>query len=124
MPPELLAVLESGSENYDQLKKVDVWSIGCILLEILTGVPLWFRYKCRVEVKGRQTVQLGFFALTGRDYQKIIKKQRELCDNLHKVAITHKELEKYRPILKKILVFNPDKRPTIQECLELFDLVE
>jgi serine/threonine protein kinase len=92
MPPELLTILENGSNDYEILRKIDVWSAGCILLEILTGMPLWFRYKCRVEVKGRPTVQLGLFALTGREYRKIIKKQRELCDNMGKVAITHKEL--------------------------------
>jgi len=69
-------MLENGSSDYQSLKRVDVWSIGCILLEILTGIPLWFRYKCRVEVKGKQTVQLGIFALTGREYHKIVKKQR------------------------------------------------
>ena len=41
-------------------------------------------------MKGKQTIQLGIFALTGRDYLKIIKKQRELCDNINKVAITHR----------------------------------
>lgn len=120
MPPELLSILESGATNYEALRKVDVWSVGCILLEILTGVPLWFRYKCRVEVKGRPTVQLGFFALTGRDYVKIIKKQRELTESIHKIPITHKELEVFRPILKKILVFNHEKRLSIEECIDLF----
>jgi dual specificity tyrosine-phosphorylation-regulated kinase 2/3/4 len=76
MPPELLMMLENGTSDYDLLKRIDVWSIGCILLEILTGVPLWFRYKCRVEIKGKPTVQMGFFSLTGRDYTKIIRKQR------------------------------------------------
>lgn len=32
MPPELLIMLENGSNDYDSLHKVDVWSIGCILL--------------------------------------------------------------------------------------------
>ena len=76
MPPELLVLLDSGTAPSEALSKVDVWSFGCILLEILTGIPLWFRYKCRVEMKGRQVVQLGFFALTGRSYPKIIRKQR------------------------------------------------
>ena len=76
MPPELLMMLENGTSDYELLKRIDVWSIGCILLEILTGVPLWFRYKCRVEIKGKPKVQMGFFSLTGRDYTKIIRKQR------------------------------------------------
>lgn len=66
MPPELLIMLENGSNDYELLKKVDVWSIGCILLEILTGIPLWFRYKCKVEVKGKSVIQMGIFALTRR----------------------------------------------------------
>lgn len=59
-------MLENGKEESDLLRKIDIWSIGCILLEIVTGIPLWFRYKCRVEIKGKQTTQLGIFALTGR----------------------------------------------------------
>lgn len=76
MPPELLIMLENGSNDHELLKKVDVWSIGCILLEILTGVPLWFRYKCKVEMKGRSVLQMGIFALTRREYSKIVRKQR------------------------------------------------
>ena len=90
MPPELLIMLENGSSDYELLKRVDVWSIGCILLEILTGIPLWFRYKCKVEIKGRPVIQLGFFSLTGRDYTKIIRKQKELVDNLGRIPFTFK----------------------------------
>lgn len=46
------------------------------MLEIMTGIPLWFRYKCKLEVGGRESIQLGFFALTNREYRKIIKKQK------------------------------------------------
>jgi dual specificity tyrosine-phosphorylation-regulated kinase 2/3/4 len=90
MPPELLIMLENGSSDYELLKKVDVWSVGCILLEILTGVPLWFRYKCKVEMKGKAVIQMGIFALTGRDYGKIVRKQRELIDNLGRIQFTCK----------------------------------
>ena len=113
MPPELLTMLEAGHQHHS-LAKVDVWSFGCILLEILTGIPLWFRYKCRVDIKGRQIVQLGFFALTGRSYPKILRKQKEICDNLHKIVFTNCEFESFRTLLKRTLVFNPQSRATFE----------
>ena len=27
---------------------IDIWSLGCILLETVTGFPLWLSYKGRV----------------------------------------------------------------------------
>lgn len=53
MPPEILNyILYQNKMDYDEemLKKmekyknpwiIDVWSLGCITLEIITGVPLW-----------------------------------------------------------------------------------
>lgn len=32
---------------------VDVWSLGAIILEILTGVPLWMSLKCKAEINGK-----------------------------------------------------------------------
>jgi hypothetical protein len=54
------------------------------MFEIFTGVPLWFRYKCKICTNERTKVELGIFALTNRDYSKIIKKQQELCDSIVK----------------------------------------
>lgn len=53
MPPEILNYilyqnkLEYDAEMLEKMKKyqnpwtVDVWSLGCIILEIVSGVPLW-----------------------------------------------------------------------------------
>ena len=76
MPPEVLSALDNPTNGPPNLTRVDVWSLGCILMEITMGVPLWFRYKCKVEVKGKPILQLAPFALTGRHYHKIIRKQR------------------------------------------------
>jgi serine/threonine protein kinase len=77
MPPELLMQFDKNFADGPELiyEKIDVWSIGCIMLEIFTGIPLWFRYKCKVGNR----LDLGIFSLTNRDYSKIVKKQNELC---------------------------------------------
>lgn len=54
MPPEILNYIihenegEYEEELYEEVMKnyqnpwaVDMWSLGCVLLEIIVGVPLW-----------------------------------------------------------------------------------
>jgi len=57
----------------------DVWSIGSILIEILSGFPLWLSLKSRVlSLDGRSIVNYGIFGVSGRDNTKIFKKQNAL----------------------------------------------
>jgi len=51
---------------------IDVWSLGAIILEIITGVPLWMSLKCRVELYGQNYLKVGLFAVKGRTYDKIL----------------------------------------------------
>eukprot|EP00929_Paragymnodinium_shiwhaense_P084288 TRINITY_DN45053_c0_g1_i1.p1 TRINITY_DN45053_c0_g1~~TRINITY_DN45053_c0_g1_i1.p1 ORF type:complete len:806 (-),score=146.60 TRINITY_DN45053_c0_g1_i1:35-2452(-) len=56
----------------------DIWSLGCILLELCLGAPLWLSYKCRVADDQRLTsAATGLFAVPGRDAEKIMAKQSE-----------------------------------------------
>lgn len=60
MPPEVLEIFilcKKGMNTriqIEMLKKIiqpwsiDVWSFGAVLIEILTGIPHWLTYKCRV----------------------------------------------------------------------------
>ncbi len=60
---------------------IDIWSLGCIILEIITGVPLWMSIETKVEDrKGRVT---GLFAVKNRVFSKIIQKQIEVVSNLN-----------------------------------------
>lgn len=93
MPPEILNyILYQNKMDYDEemLKKmekyknpwiIDVWSLGCITLEIITGVPLWMSIETRIEEKNIPKVT-GLFAVKNRVFSKIIQKQIEVVSNL------------------------------------------
>jgi dual specificity tyrosine-phosphorylation-regulated kinase 2/3/4 len=54
----------------------DVWSLGSILVEIMSGFPLWLSLKSRILTsEGRSIVNYGLFGVAGRDNQKILVKQ-------------------------------------------------
>ena len=61
LPPEVLIFLEKsyqmGDKQHEALAKIrstsqswsiDVWALGVILIEILTGFPLWLQYKTQM----------------------------------------------------------------------------
>ncbi len=50
-------------------------------MEIITDIPLWLYLKCRTNFsKNNKMVQAGLFGVKGRDYQKIILKQKALLE--------------------------------------------
>ena len=51
----------------------DVWSLGSILLEIISGFPLWLSLKSRVKsLDNRSIINYGIFGVSGRDNGKIL----------------------------------------------------
>jgi dual specificity tyrosine-phosphorylation-regulated kinase 2/3/4 len=40
-------------KNYKNPWVVDIWSLGCVLLEIIHGVPLWMSLPLMVEIGGK-----------------------------------------------------------------------
>ncbi len=56
---------------------IDVWSLGCVILEIINGLPLWMSLKTRIdlEVKNDSVIKTGLFAVKGRVFESIMKKQ-------------------------------------------------
>ena len=91
MPPEFLQVLIRGGKHNKSPAEtladianpwsVDMWSLGSILLEILTGVPLWMSLKCKAEINGKSSLKHGLFAVKGRAYDKIYTKQKQIIEN-------------------------------------------
>lgn len=60
----------------------DIWSLGTIILEIITGMPLWMSFKCRVQGKNGSIFNTGLFGIPGRVAPKIIKKQQLVLSGL------------------------------------------
>lgn len=87
MPPELLDSLNRPSskstctlqesllniyKQRESVYKIDVWSLGVIILEILSAIPMWISYKCIFKRKGRDTLGAGLFSNINRSFDKII----------------------------------------------------
>ena len=51
---------------------IDIWSLGCIILEIISGMPLWMSVKTRMP---NEHTAVGLFAVKNRVFSKIIQKQ-------------------------------------------------
>ena len=62
-------------QKYNNPWVIDVWSLGSVLLEIISGVPLWMSLKTIVKRKGQEVIRYGLFAIKGRAFDKIIKQQ-------------------------------------------------
>ena len=59
MPPEALQILEKKSTFKEKLTdklhpwSIDIWSFGILLLELVSGFPLYMAYKGRISRKVR-----------------------------------------------------------------------
>jgi len=42
---------------------IDIWSLGAVLVEILTGIPHWLGYKCRIVFNEKNVLRNGLFAV-------------------------------------------------------------
>jgi len=61
----------------------DMWSLGAIFLEIITGFPLWLGLKGKITTrKGKHVVNFGIFGVQGRVNAKIVNKQNTVLKDL------------------------------------------
>ena len=131
MPPELLSYLSSSSTSRGSIESflkrgtnwsIDVWSLGAILLEIITGIPLWLSLKCKTNIKCKQVLQTGLFAVKGRDYEKIKQKQKAVLDNFEsEIGEYISEWENSNELfdlLQGMLSWNPKARISPSSILE------
>jgi len=102
---------------------IDIWSLGCVILEIICGVPLWMSLKTIINFKGQDLIRTGLFATKGRVFESIISRQTEVANNiddyldkLNLSGITVDEDLKY--LIKRMLCLDPKKRISPKEIQE------
>jgi len=50
-----------------------------IVIEIITGIPVWMSYKCRLKtINGKTLINTGLLGVQGREQKKILLKQQAL----------------------------------------------
>ena len=130
MPPEFLNILFSNKGNKSPLEQlmettkpwsVDVWSLGAIILEVITGVPLWMSLKCRVDIGNKSVVRMGIFSAKGRAYDKIYLKQVNVIEGLDDVLdeyLKHwNNSQNLLDLLRQMMALDPVKRISPSDIL-------
>ncbi|CAD8117647.1 unnamed protein product [Paramecium sonneborni] len=72
---------------------IDIWTLGCVIVEILYGIPLWLSNKIIIQHHDKDLIQ---FAVINRAFDQIIEKNKG-------------DLE-IRLLLKEMLTIDPDQR--------------
>jgi len=111
----------------------DVWSLGSILLEIISGFPLWLSLKARVKsLDNRSIINYGIFGVSGRDNGKILQKQNQIFGQSGGLSKLKAALKKgydftgnklienplFNKLLAGLLEFDPEKRMSPQEIMQ------
>jgi dual specificity tyrosine-phosphorylation-regulated kinase 2/3/4 len=109
-----------------------MWALASILLEILSGFPLWLSLKSRVIAReGRSIINFGMFGVAGRDNAKILAKQQQLLKgglpSLINTLTKQFDVTKgnkwlcdglFCNLFSQMLCFNPEHRISPEEILE------
>ena len=127
MPPEALSLMGKAGDHIGQLRdigscwSVDIWSLGMIWLELISGFPLWMSLKSKVTTsKGRTVTSKGLLAVQGRDTQLILREQRILIGNLSEVVSRGVGMEVSKAgldLLARMLQWEPRSRICPLEAL-------
>lgn len=97
-----------------------------ILLEIVSGVPLWMSLKSRVNRFGRMVVCKGLLAATGRDPATILRMQHEVTRNVAHTVSKYAAFNvsgDFVDLLGRMLVWDPAVRISPTEALDHVFLV-
>jgi dual specificity tyrosine-phosphorylation-regulated kinase 2/3/4 len=66
---------------YENISAIDVWGLGCIVIELIHGLPLWLNNPTKVCINGAYETKKGLFAVTDRSFSKILEKQLKVVNN-------------------------------------------
>ncbi|KAL4510233.1 hypothetical protein ABPG72_010426 [Tetrahymena utriculariae] len=107
------------------LDTIDVWSFGASLLELLTGLPQWLSYKCRVQYQEKAVIKTGIFSIRNQDYEKLLQKQKTINEilpsylaNILSQFDNQEKGELLLDLIIQMLKFNPQERIKSFEILK------
>ena len=102
----------------------DVWSLGVVLIEILTGYPVWLQVKSKlVTALDKPKVGAGVFGVKNRELNKILETQTKFMKSM---SLNIKKMDTYniakkQPLLMQLLTLmvdvDPSKRISPKEIL-------
>nr|POE93331.1 mitogen-activated protein kinase [Quercus suber] len=103
-------------------KAIDVWSVGCILAEMLSGKPLFpgkdyhHQLTLILDVLGTPTMEdyYGIKSRRAREYIRSLPFKKKIPWK----AMFPKTTDLALDLLEKLLAFNPVKRITVEEALK------
>ncbi|EFE38234.1 hypothetical protein TRV_07105 [Trichophyton verrucosum HKI 0517] len=102
-------------------KAIDVWSVGCILAEMLSGKPLFpgkdyhHQLTLILDILGTPTMEdyYGIKSRRAREYIRSLPFKKKIALK----AIFPRTSDLALDLLEKLLAFNPVKRITVEEAL-------
>ena len=92
-----------------------------ILLEIISGIPLWMSLKSRVERHGRLVTCRGLLAAQGRDPSAILRLQYGIVKDVKNVIRKISSFDvpsELADLIEKMLKWDPMKRISPSEALQ------
>ena len=108
-----------------------MWSLGSILVEVLSGFPLWLSLKSRVlSLDGHSIINYGLFGVAGRDNVKSLNKQNQLLGSgFNSLLLTLKKgfnftdqiwanNKTFLDLMMQLLSLNPAQRISPDETIE------
>lgn len=83
LPPEMLESIVSETD-YDMFlysSSVDMWSLGSLILETITLIPLHATHKFMLH-HNRKVMRRGLYTDKANDLASVINRQKKLCGRL------------------------------------------
>ena len=98
--------------------KADIWSIGCVMAELILGEPLFYQ-KTSINLK-KQQKEGGFDRFNRKVYPIIARELKSICFIPSKIEKLFGEIGSYTQflsLLKRCLEKDKEKRISVEEAL-------